>query len=163
MSFKPSTLPFAEEVAAVDDLAHGLVEGDGLPLVFAPLAGPFEHLDDAVGIIERLDAGLTLGADGALDGGGFSDGGLIRDLGRHGPGTVGVAVDLGHQAVHDLDLDAALGVALLADGVDLVFRQMVDVGIPHVEDEGLPGGRGFGEPQQVTGGGQGPAQEGRST
>ena len=32
------TLP--EKIAAVDDLVNGLIEGNGLPLVFAPLPGP---------------------------------------------------------------------------------------------------------------------------
>ena len=65
-----------------------------------------------------------------LHGGGFRDGGGVGDLGGHGPGTVRVAVDFLHDAVHDLDLDPAVGVALLACRVELVFGQMMGVGIP---------------------------------
>ena len=58
------------------------------------------------------------------------DGRLVGDMGRQGPGAIGIAVDFGHHAVHDLDLDAAVGVALLADGIDLVFRKVMDICVP---------------------------------
>ncbi len=58
-------------------------------------------------------------------------GSLVINLGCQGPGAVRVAVDLGHQSVHEFDLNAALGVALLAGGVDLVFRQVLQIGVPN--------------------------------
>ena len=110
-----------EELAAVDDLADRLVEGHHLPLVLAPLAGALEHLDDAVGIVERLDAGLPFGTDLAVDLGRLERVGCVIELRQHAHRAVGVAVDLDQNAVEYLPLDGAAGVALQADAVENVL------------------------------------------
>ncbi|KAF5042995.1 hypothetical protein DSECCO2_506850 [anaerobic digester metagenome] len=121
-------VPFPEEVSAFDDFADGLVEGDGLPFAFAALAGALQDFDDAVGVVEGLDAGIALGAESPVDVGGFGQGRGVGDLGIEVPGVERVAVELGHPPVHDFCRDAAVGVALLAHGVDLVFGLEEGVG-----------------------------------
>ena len=75
----------------VADLVDGLLPGDALPLVGAALANALHGVLDAVGVVERLDTGETLGAHAAL---------------VHG--VVGVALELDDLAVLDVGDHAAV-------------------------------------------------------
>ena len=66
-------------------------------------------------------AGLPLGTDAAVHLGGALDFFLHVQVGVQRKGVIGAAVHLDRHAVHDLDLDAAAGVAVEADGVQGVL------------------------------------------
>jgi hypothetical protein len=67
-------VPFAKKVSSEDDLLDGLVEGDADPFVFSALACALEDFDDAVGVVEGLDARKSLGAQRGIHGGGLGQG-----------------------------------------------------------------------------------------
>jgi len=147
-----------EQQATGHDLGYCLVEGDRLPLVFTPFAGSFQHPGDAVGVVGALVAGLPLGTDGAVQFGGPLDIFLHVQVRVEGEGVVGAAVYLDRHAVHDLDLDAAAGVAVEADGVKGVFglHQLVGLELGQFT-RFYPGDEAVGEVQ--LGGHQGAAAD----
>jgi len=133
------------ELAAVDDLVDGLGEVDALPLPGAARAGALEHLADAVRIVGALEAGLTLRADPAVDGPGLQRRRLVIQIGPEGGRAKGVAVDLGDDAVDDLYLDRAAGVALQTGGVEDVVGIGQRVHIRGGLRGSLPALRSFGQ------------------
>ncbi len=158
--FEALHLAFAEQIAAVDDFLDGLLKGNDLPLVFAPFASSFQDFDNTIRVVQGLDPGLALGTDGPFDGRRLLDGGIVADIGGQGPGAVGVAVNLGHHPVHQLHLDAAVGIALLADGKNLVLRPVVHVVIADMEALPILRGHGRRHLGQTGGGCQRPSQKG---
>ena len=110
-----------EEFAAVGDLVHGLIEGNGLPLAIATLAIALQHLADAPGIVGARVARLALGADPRVHPRRPVERFGHGQVGVQGKGAVGTAVDLHGHAVDDLHLDATAGVAVQAGGVEHVL------------------------------------------
>ena len=111
-----------EKFAALDDLADGFIEVDRDPLVLAAFAGALEHLANTIGIIRGLQTGLAFRADAAINIDGVKRRRRFRQMGEQRPWVVGIAIDLGDDAVLDLRFDAAAGVAIEAHRVEAVFR-----------------------------------------
>ena len=122
-------MALAEEVAAVDDLVHGLVEVDGLPPVLAPLAGALEHFAQAIGIVQYLDAALPFGADRGVHLRGLVESGRFGQRQQHVLRAVRIALDLHQHAVLDLALDGTGVVAVQTDAVNDVFGIAEAIGI----------------------------------
>src|SRR6185369_1779608 len=106
-----------KKYSSIDDFVDGLIKGNALPLVLAALAGTLQHLRDPVGVIGSLVTGLPLRTDAAVNLGGPLKVLFHVKVGMEGERVVGAAVHLDRHAVHDLDLDAAAGVAVQADCV----------------------------------------------
>ena len=126
-----------EQLASLDDFIDRLVERHGDPLVLAPLAGPFQHLADAVRIIVNLQAGLPLGTDRPVDPGGVLHLAVIVQMRHHRPGRIRVAVHLDQPAVGDLGLDAATGVAVETDRINRTLRLVQFVFIGRCQSPGI--------------------------
>ena len=117
-----------EQLTAFNDFGNRLIKGDGLPLVFAALASPLEHLLDAEGVVSGLHASLALGTERGIHFGHIGQWGGIGNVRYQVPGRIGVAFNLDRHTIQDLNLNPALGVALLADGVNLMVGVSQNIG-----------------------------------
>ena len=110
-----------EEQAAFGDFRHRLFPGNGLPLAGAARSDALHRMLEPGGTVERVDAGLSLGAQRAdvLAVEPAVEIALLDDVALGhvivGVGVVGVAVDLDQLAVLYRALDAATAVAHQAD------------------------------------------------
>ena len=103
-----------EQPPALDDLRHGLIEGNTDPPLLAALTGSLEHRADPIRVVDGLHGGLALRAETTVDSGRIVHGrchGQVRD---HGPRAVRAPVDLGDETVLQLHLHAAPRVAVHA-------------------------------------------------
>ena len=120
-----------EQQSAINNLTDCLVEGNGLPLTVASLAGPLQHLADAVGVVGALMACLPLWADGAVNLDRLVHGLAHRQVGEEGERIVGVTVDFDCHPFKNFHLDAAASVAVEADSIEgiLGFHQLIGLGL----------------------------------
>jgi len=57
-----------EDLSTVYDLANGLIEGHGYPLILPSFTGAFQYLNNPERVIDCLDTRLALRAYSGIDG-----------------------------------------------------------------------------------------------
>ena len=81
------------------DLLEHLIPGHALPLPFAPLPGPLQRVEDALGVVDLVDGGRPLGAVAP------PAGRMVR-VPLHAPHRPGLLVDVGQQTAGGFAVEA---------------------------------------------------------